>query len=106
MNDFSSSPYLLTETNRVDSVEPRSPLAGTSQYFASIQHLSSNHYENWHVYVFFGEGFCAILFVAAPHQSVIQPINFCNVQSIVKCQNDHQLGSTLTFRCVSIESPL
>ncbi|GFX01271.1 ATP-dependent DNA helicase [Trichonephila clavipes] len=31
-----------------------------------------------------GEEFCAILFVAAPHQVVLQHIDFCTVQSIAK----------------------
>ncbi|GFV67031.1 uncharacterized protein TNCV_357171 [Trichonephila clavipes] len=52
---------------------------------ASLLHRSTDHYENWHVYVFFGgESFCGILFAAAPHQVVLQPINFCTVQSISK----------------------
>ncbi|GFU73264.1 uncharacterized protein TNCV_167471 [Trichonephila clavipes] len=50
---------------------------------ASLQHRSTDHYENGHSYVFFcGEGFCAILFVAAPHQLELQLINFSTVQSI------------------------
>ncbi|GFV05979.1 uncharacterized protein TNCV_3142701 [Trichonephila clavipes] len=52
---------------------------------ASLLHRSTDHYENWHVYVFFcGEGSCAILFVPAPHQGALQHINFCTVQSIAK----------------------
>ncbi|GFU08025.1 hypothetical protein TNCV_1527641 [Trichonephila clavipes] len=32
---------------------------------ASLQHRSTDHYENWHVYMYFyGEGFCVILLVA------------------------------------------
>ncbi|GFX42383.1 uncharacterized protein TNCV_1519471 [Trichonephila clavipes] len=48
------------------------------------QHRSTDHYGNWPVYVFFCEGFCAILFVASPHQVALQHINFCTIQSIAK----------------------
>ncbi|GFX41355.1 hypothetical protein TNCV_1654381 [Trichonephila clavipes] len=78
----------------------------------SLQHRSTNHYENWHVQVFLcGEGFCAILFAAAPHQVALRQINFCAVQSTTKLpnkvtKNDANLALSRTFHYISIESPL
>ncbi|GFV66997.1 uncharacterized protein TNCV_356831 [Trichonephila clavipes] len=37
-----------------------------------------------YMYFFCGEGVFAILFVAAPHQVMLQHINFCTVQEIAK----------------------
>ncbi|GFX60768.1 hypothetical protein TNCV_4977441 [Trichonephila clavipes] len=76
---------------------------------ASLQHSSTDHYENWHVYVFFcGEGFCAILFVTASHQVVLQHINFCNPQvDNMAAKNDASMALSPTlFRYVSVESSL
>ncbi|GFU10337.1 hypothetical protein TNCV_2362071 [Trichonephila clavipes] len=52
---------------------------------ASLRHRSTDHSEKWNVYEFFyGEGFCAIFFVAAPDQMALQHISFCTVQSIAR----------------------
>ncbi|GFY02475.1 uncharacterized protein TNCV_3503561 [Trichonephila clavipes] len=71
---------------------------------ASLQHRSTDYYENCNVYVLICKGFCAILFVAAPHQVTLQHINFCTAQSIAK--NDANFALSPTFRYVSNESPL
>ncbi|GFX30363.1 hypothetical protein TNCV_1964691 [Trichonephila clavipes] len=55
--------------------------------------------------------FCAILFVPAPHQEVLQYINFCIVQSNHQvayrvAKNDANLALLPILRLVSIESTL
>ncbi|GFW67453.1 hypothetical protein TNCV_3391241 [Trichonephila clavipes] len=52
---------------------------------ASLQHRSTDHYENWHAYViFYGECFSAIVSVVTFHQVALQHFNFFTVQSIAK----------------------
>ncbi|GFU77014.1 uncharacterized protein TNCV_4521701 [Trichonephila clavipes] len=79
---------------------------------ASFQHRSTDHYENWHVYVFFcGKGFSAILFVAAPppggttvYQLLHRSINRQVAYRVA--ENNANLALSPTSRYVFIESPL
>ncbi|PRD35509.1 UNVERIFIED_CONTAM: hypothetical protein NCL1_11416 [Trichonephila clavipes] len=78
---------------------------------ASFHHPSTDQYENWSVSVFFlWNRFCAIFFVAAPHQVALQHIDFCTVQSIAKLPTwlPKMMPTWLYHQhfAVSIESPL
>ncbi|GFU92362.1 hypothetical protein TNCV_823881 [Trichonephila clavipes] len=75
---------------------------------ASLQHRSTNPYENLHVYeTFYGEWFCAVIPVAALHQVSLQhlqcPINQELANMIAK--KHANLALLPTFRNVFIKSP-
>ncbi|GFU33897.1 hypothetical protein TNCV_615171 [Trichonephila clavipes] len=57
---------------------------------ATLQHRSTNHYEKWHVYVFFVEKIFLLFLAADLQQVALQYINFCTIQSSSNCQLGRQ----------------
>ncbi|GFW30165.1 hypothetical protein TNCV_1054761 [Trichonephila clavipes] len=80
-----SPPPLLTSTPHKREDVWVSIYLNYIHIFKSLQHRSTDDYENLHVYVLmWGEGFYDIFFITAPHQVAQQHIYFCTVQSIPK----------------------
>ncbi|GFY02808.1 uncharacterized protein TNCV_3506881 [Trichonephila clavipes] len=116
-NAFASNRFYINKTVVIgvllyDNLPTRWLRSRLPVSIVSLQHRSTDHYENRYVYEYFcGESFFPIIFVEAPnageataYQLLHRSINRQVVN--VGAKNDANLALSATFRYVSIETPL